>query len=361
MSNLDLTYLQALQSVEHSIVSALENAEVPSAVRDTSVEYSESTLDAWDYCYAVAIGLAGIFIATNTAFSKYLDQIHKAASGSSGDYDVFQSFLGGVFRHEGDNIDAIEMPFKNRNGGNAYCIFHRLLWGHDIFSVDEDNPFALMVNQKGISGILQAVRHLLADTASKQGLPLPGSSFLDVVNEENKTSNYLIQVAQQLSEESIGLKSNAQEIYSHMMTIRAQDITAGVVVRLTSELYFKLRKIKDSIRCTEIRLIAYTVNFVGEAVVGSIRQNGVPYINVPLATAMAMSFARFCYLNSKEIWQLEKATSTIHIEVDSLEERQAFLSGLCPTKQNALAIIEADQKSDSNFDELLDFFRGEES
>ncbi|MCF2618170.1 hypothetical protein JQM68_13405 [Oscillibacter valericigenes] len=360
MADLDLTYQQALQNVEHSIMIAMENAEVPPSFSFDSVVRSEATLDAWDYCYAIAIGLAGVFIATNDAFAKYLEQIHKAASGASGEYDVFQAFLGKALHHEGDYIDAMAMPFKNRNGGNAYPIFHRLLWGHDILSTNVDNPFVLMFNQKGLSGILQAVQHLLADTASKQGLPLPGSSFLDIADENNKTSNYLIKVAQQLSEESIGLKSNAQEIYAHMMTIRAQDISAGVVVKLMSELYFKLRRIEDEIRCAEIRLIAYTVNFVGEAVVGSMRQNGVPYINIPLASAMAASFARFCYLNSKEIRQLSKATATVHVQVDCLEARQTLLANLCPTKQTAAAIIEADRKTDSNIDELLDFFRGEE-
>lgn len=359
MDSLDLNYLQELQSVEHSIEVTIENTEVLSAFDINSVERSESTLDAWDYCFALAIGMAGVGIATNDAFAKYLEQIHQAASGANGEYDVFQAFLGKTLHHEGDHIDMINRPFKNRNGGNAYPIFHRLLWGHDILSLGPDNPFVLMFNQQGLSGILQAVQHLLADTASKQGLPLPGSSFFDFVENE-KTSNYLIQVAQKLSEESTGLKSNAERIYSHMMTIRAQDVAAGVVVKLMSELYFKLRKITDDIRCTEIRLIAYTVNFVGEAVVGSLRQNGVPYINAPLAMAMASSFARFCWLNSKEIRQLEKVTSTIHDKVDFLEERQAVLSELSPKGQTAATFLETEQKADSNIDELLDFFKGED-
>lgn len=357
MNNYELAYQGSLQQVENSIVNTLEEWQFPSESDIKSIAKSTSALDAWDYCYAIAIGMAGVFIATNEAFGQYLEQIHNVASGASGDYDRFQSFLGDALRHRGDHIDAIEMPFKNRNGGNAYCVFHRLLWGHDILSIKDDNPFVLMFEQQGLSGILQAVQHLLADTASKQGLPLPGSSFLDVVDENNKTSNYLIQIAQQLSEEATGTKSSAQEIYSHMMTIRAQDVTAGVVVKSVTELYFRIRKIEDNIRRSEIRLVAYTVNFLGDAVVGSFRQNGIPYINIPLASALATSFAQFCYYNNKEIRKLSIETEDIHSVVETLDVKanQGVLT--LPMVVSAEMFIEAADTADNNVAELLDFFR----
>lgn len=357
MDNYELAYKSALQQVEQSISAALQEWPIPCETDIKNAAKSASTLDAWDYCYAIAIGMAGVFISTNEAFGQYLDQIHKAASGTSGDYDKFQSFLGDAFYHKGDHIDAKEMPFKNRNGGNAYCIFHRLLWGHDILSIKGDNPFALMFEQQGLSGILQAVQHLLADTMSKQGLPLPGSSFLDVVDENNKTSNYLILIAQQLSEETTGTKASAQEIYSHMMTIRAQDITAGVVVKLVTELYFCIKKIQDSIRRSEIRLIAYTVNFLGEAVIGCFRQNGIPYINIPLAGAMATSFAQFCYYNNKEIKKLSAATDKIHSEVEALEKKAGKNVLTLPVAESTEALIEAADTAENNVVDLVNFFR----
>ena len=359
MDDYELEYQAVLRGVEESIVQTIAELEIPTAADLTLIEKSSSSLDAWDYCYAIAIGLAGVFISTNEAFAQYLDQIHKAASGSSGEYDRFQTFLGKALHHEGDHIDMVERPFKNRNGGNAYCLFHRLLWGHDIFSIGEDNPFALMYNQKGLTGILQAVRHLLADTASKQGLPLPGSSFLDVVDENNKTSNYLIKVAQQLSEETTGLKTGAQEIYSHMMTIRAQDVAAGVVVKAMSELYFLIRQVKDDIRRTEIRLIAYAVNFFGEAVAGCIRQNGVPYINIPLAGAMSVSFAQFCYLNSKEIRKLSETTEILHAKAIAIASRPQNPVLMLDAYDSADAMIRAADDADANIEELLVFFSEE--
>lgn len=359
MDDYELEYQNALSSVENSIVQAIAELEIPSAADLTLIEKCSSSLDAWDYCYAIAIGLAGVFISTNEEFAQYLDQIHKAASDSSGEYDRFQAFLGKALHHEGDHIDMVERPFKNRNGGNAYCLFHRLLWGHDVFSVGEDNPFALMYNQKGLTGILQAVRHLLADTASKQGLPLPGSSFLDVIDESNKTSNYLIKVAQQLSEETTGLKTGAQEIYSHMMTIRAQDVAAGVIVKAMSELYFLIRRIDDEIRQTEIRFIAYAINFFGEALVGCIRQNGVPYINIPLAGAMGVSFAQFYYYNEKEIKQLADTTKEIHDWTNAIEARLHNPVLVLDKHDSADALIQAANTADANVEELLDFFSEE--
>ena len=323
-----------------------------------SVEYietSESTLDAWDYCFSLAIGFAGVFISGNEEFAQYLDGIHKAASGASGEYTLFQSFLGEKLYHKGDYIDSLNGTFKNRNGENAFGLFHRLLWGHDVFSIAEDNPFRLMFEQKGIMGILQAVRHLLADTTSKQGLPLPGSSLLDYINENEKTSNYLISVAQKLSEETFGNKAIAQDIYAHMMTIRAQDVAAGTVVRLLTELYFKIRKTNDKIRRAEIQLIAYTVNFVGEAIVGMSRQKGIPYINIPLGTAVISAFVRFCYWNDKEIYALTKNTKLLHEKVEELETNAQLLDSVITYNSNE-GYLETFEAADKNMNDLIGFF-----
>ena len=355
MDSFDLNYQAALSKVEASIENMLDTMPTYTAIDINAIEKSASALDAWDYCYAIAIGLAGIFISTNEKFKQYLAGIHEAASGANGEYDIFQSFLGEKLLHKGDHIDAIESPFKNRNATNAYAIFHRLLWGHDVFSIGEDNPFYLMFKQKGISGILHATRHLLADTASKQGLPLPGSSFLDVVGEDGKTSNYLIKIAQQLSEETVGNKANAQEIYAHVATIRAQNVAAGVVVKAISELYFKIRKIEDNIRRTEILLIAYAVNFFGEAVVGCIRQKGVPYINVPIATAMGVTFVKFCYINNMEIEQLSSITDKLTAKTEILISEQEVLTNMLPKYSCANAYIQAIEGADKNLNELISF------
>ena len=141
-----------------------------------------------------------------------------------------------------------------------------------------------------------------------------------------------------------------------MMTIRAQDATAGVVVRTVSEIYFKLRGIIDDMRCTEIRLIAYTVNFLGEAVVGATRQNGVPYINTPLALAMSTEFARFCYLNGKDSLNLSQKTDVLHMQAEQLQLEQGRLEGMLPEYEDADSIIMAADIADDNIHDLLSFF-----
>lgn len=363
MDAFEAQYQQALLAVENSIIQAFGTVELPETY-ELATERIESNLDAWDYCYAIAIGMAGTFIATNEEFQDYLIQIHSAASGKTGDYDLFQSFLGNALFHKGDHIDLISKNFITRDGETkAYVAFHRLLWGHDILSTNGDNPFALMYEQKGMSGIIQAVRHLLADTMSKNGLPLPGSSFLDYTDASGKKSNYLIMIAQQLSTEALGDKGAARTIYEHMMTIRAQDVAAGTVVKLVSELYFKLRGIEDEIRKAEICLIGYAVNFFAEAAVGCYRQPastaignfGVPYINVPLATVMATSFARFCYLNERDIYRLSKETDRLHAKVMELEESALTPEDILPEYSSAEELLKAADTAEDNMTKLLGF------
>ena len=358
MSNNELSIKNQVNIVERMIIEEVDKVQSVTETDFSTIIHCDSSLDAWDYCFTLAIGLCGTFIATSKQLSQYLDGIHKAASEAFGEYDLFQSFLGEKLHHKGDYIDSINGTFKNRNGENAYGLFHRLLWGHDIFSNGSDNPFRLMFEQKGISGLLQAVRHLLADTTSKQGLPLPGSSFLDYEKENGNLSNYLINIAQNLSDETFGHKANAQEIYAHMLTIRAQDIAAGAVVKLVSELYFKIRKIEDDIRRTEIQFIAYAVNFFGEAIVGMTRQKGIPYINIPLASATISSFIRFCYLNNQEISKITKITDEIHLDVMRLENEERFLDSLLECKKSKDYMLSL-ENAEKNCDELLSFFKEE--
>lgn len=275
-----------------------------------AVMKSPSSLDACDYVFSIAIGMAGAYITTNQKLEEYLADIHKAASGASGDYTKLQEFLGSLLKHQGDAIDKkpSEKHFINRDALPADIGFHRLLWGHDIFDVGPDNPFKLMFEQKGLYGILQAARHLIADTMSKQGLPIPGSSHLDYYNDDGNLSNYLIKISKQLSAESIGKMSNAQNIYSHMFTVRSQDILGGGAITGLDALYFKVRGIEDKIRMVQFRLISYTVAFYGQAIIGMIRQSGVPYINIPLSLTMFKTLVQLYYFNIKDIRKLHERT-----------------------------------------------------
>lgn len=298
---------------------------------DDSYVKCESHLDGWDYCYALAIGIAGIYITTSEKLNEYLSDIHKAASECNGEYDFFQKFLGRIFHHKGDHIDIVDKGFKNRSGDKAYVQFHRLLWGHDILSINEDNPFYLMFQQKGIKGVFQALRHLLADTLSKQGLPMPGSSFLDFKDENGKTSNYLISISQKLSDITYGNKSRAQDIYSHMFTIKGQDLSYAGIVDVLSLLYFKIRGINNSLRKSEVRFLAFSTSFWGKTIYGMIHQGGIPYISIPLAQAVIVERIKIGHLNSKVNHELSATTDALARKIVELENQEMFINEMIGT------------------------------
>lgn len=338
--------LQKVSEESEAIVLALDS-------EDTIIK-CESRLDGWDYCYAVAIGLAGVYITSSQKLEEYLADIHKASSDCNGEYDFFQKALGRLLHHKGDYIDKIDATFKNRKGENAYGLFHRLLWGHDILSINKDNPFYLMFQQKGVIGIVQAVRHLLADTLSKQGLPIPGSSFLDFVDENGKTSNYLIKISTMLSEEAFDNKTRAQEIYSHMFTIKGQDLTYSGIVDVLTLLYCKLRGVSDPIRKSEMRLIAFYIAFWGKAIVGMIKQNGIPYISIPLANAMMVEWVRNDYLYRKQIKKLRETTVDIAEKVNALERRNTFINEMIGEDYSSTEKRIGQRRNINKFEDILD-------
>ena len=282
-------YSEIAQSLD--IVIAQSGTEIANwdSIDLSVIKRSESNLDPWDYCFSIAIGLVSPFISTNEQLNDYLREIHNAASEANGEYDFLQKALGALLHHKGDPIDQIDHRFIKRDKENAWVLFHRLLWGHDIFSIKSDNPFYLMIKKQGFSGVIQAVQHLLADTTSKQGLPFPGSSYFDFVDENGDLSNYLIKLVQQLSVDSIGSKRLAQEMFSHMFTVRAADMLGGGSAAALNHLYFIIRAIKDEVRKQQFNLISYSISFWGQALVGE-GKLGVPFVNFPVGAAMMKSF-----------------------------------------------------------------------
>lgn len=317
---MDSTNIIAYKEIDNQLNSLLAECSAEIASWEDlgcSIENADSNLDAWDYCFSIAIGLISPFISTNEELQDYLKDIHNAASEATGDYDFLQTLLGSLLHHKGDPIDQIDQKFIKRDRNNAYVLFHRLLWGHDILSIEEDNPFYLMVKKQGLSGIIQALQHLLADTTSKQGLPFPGSSYLDFVDENGSLSNYLIVVSQQLSLETTGCKRAAQEIYSHMFTVRASDILGAGSTNVLSDVYLRLRKITDDIRTQQFRFISYSISFWAQAIIGTGRM-GVPYCNIPVGIAMVKSFTSLYKTSKKQTASLVKNGKRLERESDRL-------------------------------------------
>lgn len=315
-----------------------------------------SSLDSWDYCFSIALGCFAISVTTSEELAVYLENIHKAASGASGDYDRLQRILGVLFRHKGDDIDKRGGNFKNRKGDNAYGAFHRLLWGHDILSIHSDNPFVLMIKQNGLSGIIQVLQHLIADTASKQGLPLPASSFLDYTKENGSISNYLIKISETLSEESTGNKRATQSIYSRMFTIRATDYSGNISVESLSRGYYSYRGITDNIRKTQIKLLAYIIAFLGHSTIGITRQNAIPYFNVSEFKAIIHNLKNLYKFSRKETKKvIISSERRIKESADIIEEaEQTIRCGRAfKTDDEYVGEIERNQRDSSK---LMRFF-----
>ena len=311
------------------------------------IERSESNLDPWDFCFSIAIGLVSPSISTNEDLNDYLKEIHNAASEANGEYDFLQKTLGALLHHKGDPIDQIDHKFIKRDKENAWVLFHRLLWGHDIFSIKSDNPFYLMIKKQGLSGIIQAVQHLLADTTSKQGLPFPGSSYFDFVDENGDLSNYLIKLVQQLSVDATGSKRLAQEMYSRMFTIRAADMLGGGSATTFNHLYFRIRAIKDEIRKQQFNFISYSISFWGQALVGA-GKLGVPFINFPVGAAMIKSFVALYAHDLAETRTIKKKGILLEQETARIARvAEQDYSGLKSNPNKAECIEEIKQTQDS--------------
>lgn len=354
-----MTYETALQNSINDLnqLSASCESEMKSwgEIKPEVIMKTPSDLDGWDYCLSLGIGMGSAVITTTEKLGVYLNGIHDAASGASGTSGL-QSFLGSMLHHQGDSMDQIDGQFINRAGDPAYGLYHRLLWGHDPLDFGVDNPYRLMFRQRGIFGILQATRHLIADTMSKQGLPLPGSSHLDFRNDNGRISNYLIDISQELSRASIGNLRSAQDIYSHMFTLRAQDILGGGAIAGFNNIYFKIRGITDDIRKTQFRIISYTVAFLGQAMIGAIRQHGVPYINYALATAAIKNTVQLYYYSLMKTHQLRDITNQQIAEDRKLEEMVLDANYGLQSYDNASGYFKESADIDDTADSLIEDF-----
>ncbi|WP_455139834.1 hypothetical protein [Thermophilibacter sp.] len=316
--------------VEEQVEASVADA----ASDEFDVDEIQPDLDTFDFCFALAVGLVGILASTNEEIEGWLARVHDSASGKPGDYDVVQRMLGALLYHKGDALDVYSPGegFVGRNGERAYVMFHRLLFGHDVLAFGKGimphNPFALMYEQRGLMGILQAVRHLVADTMSLQGLPMPGSSLLDTERENGKPWNRIIDWVQELSVESCGDKRWAQEIYSHMFTIRAQDIASGGLIPVLNKAYFAARSIEDPVRRAQIRLIDTGLAFFGQAAVGAARQRGIPYINVAMVPQLAKAYGDLIVASSRRTRELQSRTDALCASADEQIARHALISDM---------------------------------
>lgn len=308
-------------------------------------EMVKSALDGYDYLFSIIFGILGTVITSSRAISAFCGQIHTDSSRNNP-----KTLLGKILHHNGDAIDKVNGKFVNRSGAAADLMFHRVLYGHDILSFGPDNPFYVLTKQHGLlRGTLQVFRHLIADTFSVQGLPIPGHSWLDYT-ENGKTTNVLKKISESVS---INGRQGANEAFFRMFTIKAQDIGAGGLVWATSKAYIHCRPIEDETRQRQFKILSYGTCFLANVAYGLVTV-GVPNINWIIFQAFLKEVAGLVLHSNRETAQLEQITSRIVAENAALEQKvfatgrslvsyssgQAYLNELVEHEQKLAEIID---------------------
>lgn len=282
-----------------------------------------STLTVTDVITGLLIGTLGGLISTNDEFREYCDSVHQDASKNKS-----ATFLGSRFSHKGDNIDLSPgidgvKKFIDRHGDQCGPSFHRVMFGHDPFSLHGDNPFVILTEQHGFAkGTLKTVRHLLGDTFSKQGLPIPFHSYFDVGSDSDLGNLF----AAWSIEASKGTSLSHNEAFGQLFSLRAQDITGTIATAFFAKAYFKLFGIEDPIRQCQFKLIAYSTTFVS-ASIRFYMKTGVPGINWPCILLLLKELWMFFRLNYRDIKNLEQRTGLL-VERNKDLEIKVYEGGL---------------------------------
>ena len=322
-----------------------------------AAEQCPSLLDTTDYCFAITIGSIAALLDTNEKLTKFLDVVHQHANQDKHGENAFQNFLSDALHHSGDWMDAVpventKIPKSVRRGAKhaanqnwiwssemKYGAPHRVFWGHDIFSFKEDNPFRIMVQQqlsksslgKSIpnpvfSGVTQALRHLIADTCSVQGCPMPGHSWADYIDQYGVTRNHLLDFCNHYIKSTPGLKASGFNniVFNTMFSIHMQDIMSSGLVFASVAAYGKLRKIQNVDRMVQMRVIAYGINFFAPALQGCL-VNGVPKIDWPCFLALTKNICQMLHRSTEQIQELIHETDQLVLCRDELQNRQMIL------------------------------------
>jgi len=266
------------------LITKLEN------IKDYNQFFESEELEFHDIMFAVLIGLVGSFITTSEKLKEFLRLFHDTPKTGDNPNDI-QKKGHKILEHSGQINDMQDGKFINREGGKVPFGFHRLFFGHDILSWKGDNPFYLLIKQFGfLEGLKKAFLHLLADTCSKQGLPVPGHSIFEVKSGDD-VSNLLYEVSKKLNPEK------TQAVYQNLFTIGASDMLGGGATVLLSEVYLKICNYQNKKSKSIFKMIVHITNFIITAIIGLVK-SGIPKINfialynfiIPLVTFIGVKF-----------------------------------------------------------------------
>ena len=264
-------------------------------IKDYDQYFISEELEFSDIALAVLFGACGSFITNSEKLKEFLRLFHDESSEANNFQKRIQKFL----QHPNNPIDYDENgKFINRKGGTAKFGFHRLFYGHDILSFKGDNPFQLYAKKFGfLKGIEKAVKHLFADTCSKQGLPLPGSSLFDIKN-GNDFTNLMYEFSKKVGK---GSSPKAQTAFQNLFSYHFQDSLGSRSSELLSDIYLKARGFETDKAKNIFKIITNISEFIINAITGLVKTAGMtPKINWRNVIGLIYQLGRFFGIKLKE-------------------------------------------------------------
>ena len=324
-----------------------------------SLQNLPSNLDGYDLAFCFIAGIAGTTINKNESIQKFLQSVHEDAS-----IDNPKTLLGKLLKHKGDHMDIPPgmSEFKDRAGQNPMNP-HRIMWGHDILSFGKDNPFYLLINQYGVGrGIFQALRHLIADTCSKQGLPIPTSSWWDYSRGDGKPlGNQLVDFCKNINDE-VGRSNKGttfnNSTFNQLFSIQMQDVMAKGLTFGLVKAYVLARGIKNEIRIPQIHLLSTFVHFFSLFIWDAFRTS-MPTINWIVFLSMVKLTAQLHIKSDRESKELQRITMEIVEATIGLEKRVYLASELFITHTDPWSYVNDYRKEQQNLKGLINFFEEE--
>ena len=320
-----------------------------------AAENVPSNLDAYDLIFCLVAGVAGVVLNNSERVKELLQSVHDNASITNP-----KTLLGKLLRHTGDNMDkAPDMKVWIDRAGNKTNLPHRIMWGHDIFSLGKDNPFRLLINQYGVGrGLFQAIRHLVADTCSAQGLPIPGSSWFDYSKGDGQPlGNRLIDLCNKLNKEVGYAKGGAFDnpTFNKLFSIHMQDVAGkGLTFGLTKA-YIFARNINDEIRITQLHLLSTFALFYGLFLWNAVK-TGMPSINWIAFGSMIKLTAQLYIKSNRKTKQLQIITTEI-VEANIQLERSIYRTSLGIISNDDPFLYVTDYyRENSNIASLIEYF-----
>lgn len=352
----DDIYLSSITTLDDLKLKCSDELSILENLEGKDVSEYQSAISPVDIILPMLYGILGGVISSSEAVEKFCSDIHDSAN-----QDNPNSFWGKLLRHHKDAMDNYNVPdcvFTNRGGEISGVGFHRLMYGHDPFSPGPDNPFFLMIRENGIcSGIFKVFQHLIADTFSKQGLPVPFHSIFDFYGENGKLSNGLLDLAKKAGAEAreAGFDCNVQNAFSNLFTIKFSDIAATGLTWALCEIHIALRKIDDPIMISQTKIIGYSAQFFSRSIIMWLK-TGVPAISWPTLPMLLKEIYKFYRANWQEIHHLESKTKEL-VEKNKSLEQAVFLTGKdLPSYNNAIGYIEEYNNAEKNIDDFINSF-----